>query len=398
LIGGATTSEIHTAVKIAPSYSNPVIHVRDASKVTSVIAELLSPMEKRNAYIEQMKDRYEKLTQKYRNSQSEDRYLNFAEAKRNRFNAGFDASTVFKPKQTGIFVIDDQPLAELVPFIDWTFFFHSWRLSGKYPQIFDDPAKGEEAKKLYADARQLLDEIVKNKSLKASGVAGIFPANSDAETIIVYDEKDSKAEKFRFEFLRNQQEKKAGIPNLSLSDFIAPTSSKMTDYLGAFVVTAGHGAEILSKTYEKQNDDYNAIMVKVLADRLAEAFAEFLHHKVRREIWGYAPDEQLTLEEMLSEGYQGIRPAPGYPACPEHSEKEVIFQLLDAEKHTGVQLTENFAMTPPAAVSGFYFAHPDAQYFNIGKVGADQINDYAKRKKMSNSEIERLLNANLNYR
>jgi 5-methyltetrahydrofolate--homocysteine methyltransferase len=397
LIGGATTSEIHTAVKIAPAYRQPVIHVRDASKVTSVIAELLSTAEKRDAYVEQMKDRYEKLTKKYRDSQSEDRYLNFAEAKRNRFNANFDASTVFKPKQTGIFVIEDQPLEELVPFIDWTFFFHSWRLSGKYPQIFDDPVKGEEAKKIYADARQLLDEIVKNKSLKASGVAGIFPAKSEHETIVVYEE-DNKTEKCRFEFLRNQQEKKAGIPNLSLTDFIAPISGKTDDYLGAFVVTAGHGAETLSKKYEQQNDDYNAIMVKVLADRLAEAFAEFLHHKVRREIWGYAPDEQLTLEEMLSEGYQGIRPAPGYPACPEHSEKEVLFELLSAEKHTGVKLTENFAMTPPAAVSGFYFAHPDAQYFNIGKVGADQINDYAKRKKMSNSEIERLLNANLNYR
>ncbi|MBS4059225.1 MAG: methionine synthase, partial [Bacteroidetes bacterium] len=388
---------IHTAVKIAPAYRQPVIHVRDASKVTSVIAELLSTAEKRDAYIVQMKDRYEKLTKKYRDSQSEDRYLNFAEAKRNRFNANFDASKVFKPKQTGIFVIEDQPLEELVPFIDWTFFFHSWRLSGKYPQIFDDPVKGEEAKKIYADARQLLDEIVKNKSLKASGVAGIFPAKSEHETILVYEE-DNMTEKCRFEFLRNQQEKKAGIPNLSLTDFIAPTSGKTDDYLGAFVVTAGHGAETLSKKYEQQNDDYNAIMVKVLADRLAEAFAEFLHHKVRRELWGYDPDEQLTLEEMLSEGYQGIRPAPGYPACPEHSEKEILFELLSAEKHTGVKLTENFAMTPPAAVSGFYFAHPDAQYFNIGKVGADQINDYAKRKKMSNSEIERLLNANLNYR
>jgi 5-methyltetrahydrofolate--homocysteine methyltransferase len=294
-------------------------------------------------------------------------------------------------------VIRDQPLEELVPYIDWTFFFHSWRLNGKYPQIFDDPVKGSEAIKLFNDANILLNEIVAGKLLTAHGVVGIFPAVSTGDDVHLYHPQNVQERLATLSFLRNQQEKQPGIPNLCLSDFIAPQNENFTDYLGSFVVTAGHGAAQLVKKFESDNDDYSAIMVKVLADRLAEAFAEYLHEKVRRELWGYDASEKLTVNQLLEEAYQGIRPAPGYPACPEHSEKRMLFELLEAEKHTGVNLTENFAMSPPAAVSGYYFAHPDAQYFNMGKIGRDQLTDYAERKGLSIAEAKRLLNANLNF-
>ncbi len=258
--------------------------------------------------------------------------------------------------------------------------------------------KGEEARKLYNDARQLLKHIIENRLLTAKGVAGIFPANAEGDDVLVFDPAESERQICRFSFLRNQQLKSEGIPNLCLADFVAPSGSGITDYIGGFVVTAGHGAEALVKKFEKENDDYNALMTKVLADRLAEAFAEWLHEHVRKTLWAYAPDEQLDIHGLLGEEYQGIRPAPGYPACPEHSEKEILFQLLNAQTLTGVTLTENYAMQPPAAVSGFYFAHPNSQYFNVGKIGSDQLEDYAQRKKLIMSEAERLLNANLNYK
>lgn len=396
LIGGATTSEVHTAVKIAPSYSQPVVHVRDASRVTSVIADLLSA-ERKTAFAESVRQRYKQVREKYKNSQTDDRYLSLEAARANAFTGTFNRDTISKPNVKGLFIIDNQPLEELIPFIDWTFFFHAWRLNGKYPAILKDPVKGIEAVKLFEDAQRLLHQIVSDKLLTAKGVAGIFPAYSENDSVVVLQADTNEETLARFEFLRNQQEKTEGIPNLSLSDFIAPKSAGITDYFGGFVVTAGIGTELLVEQFEKAHDDYNAIMTKVLADRLAEAFAEFLHHKVRTKIWGYAADEQLTIEQILGEEYRGIRPAPGYPACPEHSEKRVLFQLLNAEKHTGVYLTENFAMNPAAAVSGYYFAHPDARYFNVGKIGRDQINDYANRKKLPSSEIERLLNSNLNY-
>ncbi len=394
LIGGATTSEIHTAVKIAPSYSHPVVHVRDASKVTHVISALLS--KNANEYAGEVNDRYKKLVKKYLDSKSEETYLSLTDARANRFNARFDEETVSKPNFIGVKVLKDIDLSLLSPYIDWTFFFHSWRLNGKYPQIFDDAVKGEEARKLFEDAQVLLNEIISKKLLKANAVVGIFPANSEGDSVLV-SHPETKLPLARFEFLRNQQQKSDQLPNLALSDFVAPKNSGVQDYIGGFVVTAGHGSELLVKQYEAENDDYNAIMVKVLADRLAEALAEYLHEKVRKEYWAYSPAEKLATEELLKEKYRGIRPAPGYPACPEHSEKGILFKLLDAEKNTGVTLTENFAMSPPAAVSGFYFAHPDAQYFNVGKIGLDQVKDYATRKKMPLSEIERLLNANLNY-
>ncbi|MBU1009895.1 MAG: methionine synthase [Bacteroidetes bacterium] len=398
LIGGATTSEIHTAVKIAPARKHPVVHVRDASKVTQVLSALLADKEKADAYVSQVSERYAGLRQKYQNSKEEDRYVSLDKARQNKFAGSFNAASVFAPLKPGLTVIDHQELAALVPYIDWTFFFHSWRISGKYPQIFDDPLKGEEAKKLYTDARRLLDKIVNEKLVTARGVAGIFRAEGEGDTVHVFDPANPAKQLARFEFLRNQQQKLSGLPNLCLADFIAPAASGVADYLGGFVVTAGHGTESLVEAFEKDNDDYNAIMVKVLSDRLAEAFAEYLHHQVRTSIWAYAANEDLRPEDMLDESYQGIRPAPGYPACPEHSEKSVLFDLLQAEKHTGVKLTENYAMYPPASVSGFYFAHPDAQYFNVGKIGKDQLLDYATRKGVEPGEMERLLNANLNYK
>lgn len=397
LIGGATTSEVHTAVKIAPAYQAPVVHVRDASKVTSVIANLLAPEPKRKQFESKIYQRYAQLREKYQNSRNEEQYISFEQACNNRYRPDFSDNQLRKPKKTGLTIIKNQPLEDLIPFIDWTFFFHSWKLNGKYPHIFNDPVKGDEARKLYDDALQMLNRIVNEKQLTANGVAGIFPAISNGDSVEVFDPSGTAETLGTLEFLRNQQQKPKGIPNLSLADFIASDAQKK-DYIGAFVVTAGLGAEELASAFEKNQDDYNAIMVKVLADRLAEAFAEFLHLKVRKEIWGYAAEEQLTIESLLSEEYQGIRPAPGYPACPEHSEKKLLFQLLQAEENTGASLTENFAMSPPATVSGFYLAHPDAQYFNVGKIGKDQLISYAKRKQMSVNEVERLLNANLNYR
>ncbi len=398
LIGGATTSEVHTAVKIAPAYRQPVIHVRDASKVTSVISNLLANDNRKIDYLKLQDERYAMLRQKYINSREEETFVSIGAARRNSYKGEFDNTIINKPLHLGLTIIDDQPLKELVPYIDWTFFFHSWRLNGKYPQIFDDVVKGAEAKKLYKDALQLLNEIVTNKLLKAQAVVGIFPAFSEKDDVHIYEVNNPAKKLTSIRFLRNQQQKKPGIPNLCLADFVAPLGSSVQDYLGGFVVTAGHGTEVLVKQFEKDNDDYNAIMVKVLADRLAEAFAEYLHEKVRREIWGYDPQEKLKINELLSEDYRGIRPAPGYPACPEHSEKRELFDLLQAEKHTAVKLTENFAMSPAAAVSGYYFAHPEAQYFNVGKIGKDQLLDYAARKNMTVADAERLLNANLNYK
>lgn len=398
LIGGATTSEIHTAVKIAPAYKKPVVHVRDASKVTQVISNLLGDKTRTAGYISDLNERYEMLRKKHRDNRSEETYLGIDEARRNKFIGQFDKDNVFTPTRQGVIHIENQSLEELVPFIDWTFFFHSWRISGKYPQIFEDPLKGVEARKLFDDAQVLLKKIVNEKLLVAKGTVGIFPANSEGDSIRIFNPTSPDSQIATFEFLRNQQKKNDDIANLCLADFIAPSSVGIKDFLGCFVVTAGIGLDPIVQQFELENDDYNAIMAKVLADRLAEAFAEFLHYKVRKEYWGYSPDEPFEITQILGEEYSGIRPAPGYPACPEHSEKQIIFDLLDAEKLTGVSLTENFAMTPTAAVSGFYFAHPDSQYFNVGKIGRDQLYDYSQRKQISIAEMERLLNSNLNYK
>ncbi len=305
---------------------------------------------------------------------------------------------IAKPPFLGNKYFFDYPLSEIAGYIDWTFFFHSWKINGKYPEILEDPIKGEEAWKLLNDAKSMLDKIIDKKMVSANGVIGLFPANSVNDDIEIYSDENRKEKLAVFRFLRNQQQKEKGIPNLSLSDFVAPLQSGLIDYMGGFAVTAGIGLEKWTRQFELENDDYSSIMLKVLADRLAEAFAELIHYRVRTEFWGYAYEEKFNIRKMLREEYRGIRPAPGYPACPEHSEKKTLFNLLDPEQKVGINLTENFAMYPAASVSGFYFAHPLSQYFNVGKIGLDQIHNYAERKNENISLIEKWLNSNLNYK
>ena len=392
LIGGATTSSIHTAVKIAPSYDHPTIHVRDASKVTGVLSKLLSPRERQN-YVEEIAKSYEKMRTDHEGRQQQKQYISLQAARENRFKTNWSAVNIHQPNLIGNRYFEDYSLDELRPYIDWTFFFHAWKMNGKFPAIFDDPVKGEEARKIYKDAQQMLEQLISEKWLKAKGVVGIYPAQAESDSVEVFSAEHQPLKTFHF--LRNQEEKKEGFPNLCLSDFIAPKSSGVTDYLGFFAVTTGHGIEKHIKAFEADHDDYSAIMLKVLADRLAEAFAEKLHADVRKEIWGYAPDENMEIKEILREKYRGIRPAPGYPACPEHSEKESVFDLLDVKAKTGISLTENYAMAPAASVCGYYFAHPEAQYFNVGGLLPDQLEDYAKRKGLSVETVRRLLNRNL---
>jgi 5-methyltetrahydrofolate--homocysteine methyltransferase len=396
LIGGATTSEIHTAVKIAPNYFHPVVHVKDASRSVGVVSSLLSENQKED-FVKQVNGKYAALREKHENSKSEGKYLSLDEARKNKLEIDWKNSPVYKPKFIGNKYFTDYPLDEIRKYIDWTFFFHSWRINGKYPAIFDDPIKGIEARKLFDDANEMLDKIVTEKRLQANGVIGFYPAASAGDDVELFEDEKRETPIKMFRFLRNQQLKENEISNLSLADFIAPKTSGKPDYIGGFAVSAGTGLEKWIEKYESDNDDYGSIMMKILADRFAEAFAELMHEKVRKEFWGYAPDENVPIAEILHEKYQGIRPAPGYPACPEHSEKRELFDFLDAEKHTGIFLTENFAMYPAASVSGYYFAHPQAQYFNLGKISKDQVEDYARRKNLTVEEVERLLNVNVNY-
>ena len=396
LIGGATTSEIHTAVKIAPNYKAPVIHVKDASLSVGVSAGLISDNMKKE-YVKKIKDKYDNLKEQYESRKQTKKYISLTEARENKLKIRWDTNDIVRPALTGNKYFDDYPLEEIMDFIDWTFFFHAWKLNGKYPAIFDDPVKGDEARKLFDDANELLEKIVSEKRLKAKGVIGLYPANTIDDDVEVYSDKDSRKLLTTLRFLRNQELKEDGKPNLCLSDFIAPKDAGIEDYIGLFAVTAGTGLEKWIEYYESKNDDYNSIMMKVLADRLAEAFAELLHYRVRKEFWGYGKDEGFDIREILREKYRGIRPAPGYPACPEHSEKRVIFDILDVEKKTGISLTENFAMYPAASVSGYYFAHPQSQYFMVGKIGKDQVEDYAKRKGVNTKQVEKWLSVNLNW-
>lgn len=392
LIGGATTSEIHTAVKIAPSYQNAVVHVKDASRSVQVCSQLISTV-KRVAYQEEINTRYENLRLKHAKNKKSKTLLSLVDARKNGIQVQADTAQIAEPKKLGVHV-KNYSVSEIRPWIDWTFFFHSWKISGKYPAIFDDPVKGVEARKLWEDGQLILDQMEKDERIKPKAIYGIFPANSHQETIAVFEDKEHKNELSKFQFLRNQEKKEAAIPNLSLADFILPQDQKETDYIGAFVVSTGTGTDGLSQEYLDQNDDYNSIMVKVMADRLAEALAELLHYQVRTNYWGYAPDEKVDIPLILKEKYQGIRPAPGYPACPEHSEKRVIFDLLNVEENTGIILTENYAMFPPASVSGYYFAHPKSKYFNVGKIAEDQVLDYTKRKNISITRAKSLLSHN----
>jgi 5-methyltetrahydrofolate--homocysteine methyltransferase len=391
LIGGATTSKIHTAVKIEPKFSQPVIHVKDASKSVAVVSSLLSK-EQKPVYIQGIKEEYEALRNSYAGAGREIQYLNLKEARENRFR---EKGTIIKPRQLGLQVLEDFSLEEISKYINWIFFFTTWELKGKFPDIFEHPDYGNEARKLYEDAQEMLQKIISEKWLTAHAVYGLFPAASDGDDIEVYHEDAQNELRTRFTMLRNQV-RKEGQNNLCLSDFLAAKNSGTTDYLGAFAVTAGLGIEEKIKEFEADHDDYSAIMLKALADRLAEAFTELLHREIRINSWGYASDESLDIKDLFREQYAGIRPAHGYPACPDHSEKEILFSLLEAEKQ-GISLTENYSMQPAASVSGLIFAHPHSKYFFVGKIARDQVEDYARRKKLSISEVERLLASNLNY-
>ncbi|QNF32990.1 methionine synthase [Adhaeribacter swui] len=397
LIGGATTSRAHTAVKIDQNYSGPVVHVLDASRTVPVVGNLLQP-EQKETYAKNIKAEYSVLRDSYLNRKQDRQFISLADARANKFPIEWRAEEVYTPKVLGTQVFNDYPLSEIVNYIDWTPFFQAWELHGKYPKILSDEVVGAEAVRLFEDAQVLLKKVVKEKLLQANAVVGIYPANTvNDDDIEIYTDESRQLSQVTFRTLRQQSKKGPGVPNLALADFIAPQESGLNDYIGGFAVTAGIGIEKLIAQYEADHDDYNSIMIKALADRLAEAFAELMHEKVRKELWGYASHEQLTNDELIAEAYQGIRPAPGYPACPEHTEKLTLFELLEVEKHTGITLTESMAMYPTAAVSGMYFAHPKARYFGLGKIDKDQAEDYARRKNMTLSEVERWLAPNLGY-
>nr|WP_241738127.1 methionine synthase [Hymenobacter polaris] len=396
LIGGATTSRLHTAVKIAPAYSGSAVYVNDASRSVGVAASLLGSG--KVAYQQTIKDEYQVLREDHAGRQRDKNYLAIEAARANGYHADWETAPITKPSFLGTQVLDNYPLDELARYIDWTPFFHTWELKGRYPRILEDENLGEAARKLFEDAQKMLAEVIENKSLTARAVLGFWPANTkDYDTIEVYADDSRQTVRDEFFTLRQQGEKAPGVPNVAFSDYLAPRDSGRADYLGGFAVTAGLGIEKLIEHYEADHDDYSSIMIKALADRLAEAFAERLHERVRQEFWGYAPDEHLSGEELIKETYRGIRPAPGYPGCPDHTEKITLFKLLDAERQTGIILTENLAMYPTAAVSGLYYAHPAASYFGLGKIGRDQVVDMAARKGMSLEELERWLMPNLNY-
>jgi 5-methyltetrahydrofolate--homocysteine methyltransferase len=397
LIGGATTSQTHTAVKIAPGYEGPVIHVKDASRAVGVVQNLISEG-RRAGYAAQIAADYEQVRKKHAGRRSQTRLTTLERARANRMKIDWNSYTPPKPNVLGVRTFDGYSLEEIRPYIDWTPFFHSWQLKGSYPKIFDDPEKGEEARKLFADAQELLDRIVAEKWLTARALFGLFPANAlEDDSVEIYTDESREEVLAGLNFVRQQKQKPPGRPNHSLADFIAPKNTGLEDHIGLFAMTAGLGADEAARRFEEENDDYSAIMVKALADRLAEALAELLHGRVRREFWGYAADEKLDTDALIREEYSGIRPAPGYPACPEHTEKRTLWRLLDVQNNAGITLTESCAMSPGAAVSGYYFSHPDSKYFGVAEIGRDQVQDYAERKDWTLEEAEKWLTPNLAY-
>ncbi len=396
MIGGATTSKIHTAVKIKPHYSGPVIHVNDASRSVTVAGKLLN--EEKDAFYKEIELEYEAAKVGHASRAKVKSYVDIERARANKFEVDWSNYQPIKPKKPGVTVLKSYDLAAIAEYIDWTPFFHTWEMKGRYPKILNDPEKGVEATKLFNDAKAMLKDIIENKKLKANGIFGLFPAHTkNSDTIEVFADAD-KAEKLtEFHTLRQQNKKGEGQPNMSFADFLAPSTAAITDYFGCFAVTTGIGLDKIVAAYEADHDDYNAIMAKAIADRLAEAFAELLHLKVRTEYWGYSSAEELSKDDLIMEKYKGVRPAPGYPGSPDHTEKITLFDLLEVEKKVGITLTENLAMLPTAAVSGFYFGHPESRYFGLGKIGKDQVNDIAKRKNKPFEEIERWLSPNLNY-
>ncbi|WP_405413207.1 methionine synthase [Maribacter sp. Asnod1-A12] len=406
LIGGATTSKAHTAVKIDPQYKEAVVHVNDASRAVTVVGDLLQK-ETSNGYKKSIKDDYDVFREKFLNRSSSKTYKSISTARRNKFKIDWETSEIVKPNKLGIQVLEDLDLNILVPYIDWTPFFRSWELHGKYPAILTDEVVGEQATDLFADAQEMLNKIISEKKLKAKGIFGLFPANSVNDDDILVDTSSNldentgslsgteAKESYTFRTLRQQLERREGVADYALADFIAPKESGKQDYMGCFCVSTGFGTAELAAKYEADLDDYNSIMVKALADRLAEAFAEYLHKEVRLKHWGYASNEELSNEDLIKESYKGIRPAPGYPACPDHLEKLTIWDILNVKETIGVELTDSLAMWPAASVSGYYFGNPQARYFGLGKIKDDQVKDFAERKGMPLEDAERWLAPNI---
>ena len=394
LIGGATTSKAHTAVKIFPEIDTPVVHVNDASRAVGVASNLINK-DLKDDYWKGISKDYSEFRERFLNKKSEKRYIDYKSAKKNNLIIDFNNYKPLAPNQLGIEVIEEIPLETLVPYIDWSPFFNTWGLHGKYPDIFDYDLTGKQAKELFEDGQVMLKKILKEKSLKAKAIFGLFPANSIGDDIEVYDAKKTKT-LAKFLTLRQQLKKKEGEPNIALSDFIAPKDSEIKDYIGCFCVSTGFGSDELSKAYEDKIDDYSSIMVKAIADRFAEAYAEYLHKEIRINKWGYNKNEDLDNKELIKESYKGIRPAPGYPACPDHLEKETIWKLLDVEKAIGVKLTESLAMWPASSVSGYYFANEKSKYFGLGNINEDQLKDYAERKNIDLEKARKWLSPNLN--
>jgi 5-methyltetrahydrofolate--homocysteine methyltransferase len=393
LIGGATTSRAHTAVKIAPHYSEPVVHVLDASRAVPVTTSLLSE-EGKAEFVAKHRASYEALRKQH--SAPRQQVISLEAARKRRTPIEWRAEDLPAPEFTGVHVLNDFPVATLREFIDWTPFFHTWELKGVYPRILDDERQGSQARQIFAEANALLDTMIEKKLLTARGVYGFFPSNSVGDDVELYTDGARAKVLERFHFLRQQANKEGSEACRSLADFIAPKQTGLPDHIGAFAVTSGIGLKNLCDRFRAQNDDYNAIMAEAIADRLAEAFAECLHKRVRDE-WGYGRAEGLSIEDIIHEKYRGIRPAAGYPACPDHTEKGTLWQLLDVQANTGMLITESFAMWPGSSVSGLYFAHPESRYFSLGKIDRDQVADYAERKGMSVAEVERWLGQNLNY-
>jgi 5-methyltetrahydrofolate--homocysteine methyltransferase len=393
LIGGATTSRAHTAVKIAPAYEGSTAHVLDASRVVNVVSDLLSP-ERRPGFDAKNRHEQEKSRKLFEHRQDRE-LIDLEIARENRAEINWKSGDLPTPAFQGRRIVDDVSLGELADYIDWTFFFSAWDLKGKFPKILEHERHGAAARELYEHGRALLDRIIEEELLTPRGVYGFWPANQDGDDIVVWADAAREREHLRFHMLRQQAVKRNEQPYFSLSDFVAPSGAGIDDYVGAFAVTTGIGADALARRYEQEHDDYNAIMVKALADRLAEAFAELLHQRARRD-WGYEPDEGFTNDELIAERYRGIRPAFGYPACPDHTEKQTLWSLLDADA-IGISLTEHFAMSPAASVSGIYLGHPEARYFAVGPIDQEQVEDYARRKGMTVAEAERWLQPNLGY-
>ncbi|MFB9913480.1 vitamin B12 dependent-methionine synthase activation domain-containing protein, partial [Rhizobium paknamense] len=397
LIGGATTSRVHTAVKIHPQYqAGQAVYVTDASRAVGVVSALLSE-EGRDGYVDGIRAEYAKVAEAHARAEAEKQRLPLARARENAVKIDWSGYKPVKPGFTGIKVFEDYDLKELAAYIDWTPFFHTWELKGRYPAILEDEKQGEAARQLYSDAQAMLEKIIAENWFRPRAVIGFWPANAVGDDIRLFTD-DSRAEELATFFtLRQQLSKRDGRPNVALSDFVAPKESGVQDYVGGFVVTAGIEEVAIAERFERANDDYSSIMVKALADRFAEAFAERMHERVRKEFWGYAKDETLSNEDLIGEGYAGIRPAPGYPAQPDHTEKTTLFSLLNATETTGVTLTESYAMWPGSSVSGLYIGHPESYYFGVAKVERDQVEDYARRKGMDIREVERWLGPVLNY-